>query len=210
MPTLVIATNNTGKRDDMRLLLAEVPELRDFELITMREAGYPDWDPEETGADFVENALIKAKSAAATSNFPALADDSGLCVDAMDGAPGLYSARWLGADAGVSDKNTAILERLDGLPDEKRGARFVCALAFATPDGRVDVREGVCSGRIAISATGKEGFGYDPIFIPDGGIQTLAQMSLVEKNAISHRRAAWRDLAPILQSYLHILSKNGS
>ncbi|BDI32661.1 non-canonical purine NTP pyrophosphatase [Capsulimonas corticalis] len=202
MPTLVIATNNGGKRDDMRLLLAEVPELRDFDLLTMREAGYSDWDPEETGTNFIENALIKARSAASVTGLPALADDSGLCVDALDGGPGLKSARWLGAGVSDADKNSAILERLAGLTRESRGAYFICALAFALPSGATEVREGFCHGHIASQPLGDNGFGYDPIFIPNGGGLTLAQMNLAKKNEISHRRAAWRDLAPIMLTHI--------
>jgi XTP/dITP diphosphohydrolase len=206
MPTLVIATNNAGKREDMRLLLGEVPELRGFELLTMREAGYPDWDPEETGADFAENAVIKARSASSVTGLSALADDSGLCIDALDGGPGLKSARWLGANASDTDKNAAILERMSGLESGERGAHFVCSLALATPDGLLEVREGFCHGRIVRTPAGSQGFGYDPIFMPDGFDLTLSQMSVVEKNMISHRRAAWRELAPIMLTHIHIIS----
>ncbi|MBS7262786.1 MAG: RdgB/HAM1 family non-canonical purine NTP pyrophosphatase [Eubacteriales bacterium] len=150
-------------------------------------------DPEETGTTFEENALIKARAVCAATGLPALADDSGLCVDALDGAPGVFSARYA-AMHHVDDANALLLEQMKAVPDGERSARFVASVALARPDGSVVIACGQCRGSIARAPKGDGGFGYDPIFaLPDG--RTIAELSDEEKNRVSHRGEALRALA---------------
>lgn len=162
-------------------------------------------EPDETGATFLENATIKAKAASAYTGLPALADDSGICVDALDGAPGIYSARWAGLGSTADDWIRKTLELLEGTPDAQRTCRYVCALSLTDASGNViAVSQGTMEGRIGYSPTGQGGFGYDPIFLvaPNYDI-TAAELSSEEKHAISHRGFALRNLSEkILQSRL--------
>ena len=198
MTTLLLATGNAGKVAEFRALL-QLPEI---ELKTPGEMGL-DWPPpDETGETFAENAVLKARSLAALSGLPALADDSGLCVDALGGAPGVHSARWAGPDATDAERMALLLERLADVPtDQQRTARFVCAVALALPGGSVSVAEGVCEGRICLSPQGTSGFGYDPVFFVPALGQTFAQMDIDAKNRISHRALALAQLRP--QIILH-------
>ncbi len=193
---LVIATTNPHKVEEFRGLLAGLP----FELISLSDVGIAA-DVEETGTTFAENAIIKAVAYAELAGMLALADDSGLEIDAMDGAPGVYSARWAGPEVTYAARNRMLVDRLAGLPDERRGARYRCAIAVAEPPprGLVGVVEGTLEGRIAEAPAGYGGFGYDPIFfVPEEG-RTVGQMSAEEKSRISHRARAALAARPLLE-----------
>lgn len=185
MKKLIFATGNANKMKEIRMILGDL----DYEILSMKEAGI-DVDIVEDGKTFEENAIIKATAISKVANCLVLADDSGLEVDYMDKMPGIYSARWMGEDTSYDIKNQAILDKLAGVPDEKRTARFVCAIAAAFPDGRVVTRRGTIEGIIGYAIQGENGFGYDPIFyLPEYG-KTTAQLSPEEKNKISHRGRA--------------------
>jgi XTP/dITP diphosphohydrolase len=186
---LIIASNNEGKIREYKALLSSVGY---DEVLSLRDAGI-ECDPEETGTTFEENAAIKARALFEKCDCAVLADDSGLIVDALGGEPGVYSARWLGLDNDDS-KNTEILRRLEGVRRSDRTARFVCAIHFIRDDGTEILAKGVCEGQIACQPQGDDGFGYDPIFLYAGKKQSFAQMSADEKNAVSHRGMALRDL----------------
>ena len=161
----------------------------DLEVVSMKEAGI-DIDIVEDGTTFEENAIIKAKAVAAYTDAIVLADDSGLEIEYLNNEPGIYSARYMGADTPYSVKNQNFIDRLKGVPDEKRTARFVCVIAAAMPDGEIFTTKGVIEGRIAEEEKGENGFGFDPIFyVPEYGC-TTAQLSEEQKNAISHRGKA--------------------
>jgi XTP/dITP diphosphohydrolase len=190
--TLVVATHNAGKlREFATLLSPYVPTI-----VSAGELGLP--EPEETGSTFHENALLKAKAAAARSGQVALADDSGLCVNALNGDPGLHSARWGGADKNFLRAMTRVHEMLGSNPD--RSAYFICVLALVWPDGRQECFEGRCNGVIAWPPQGDKGHGYDPVFQPDGEMRRFAEMTEDEKNIISHRGIAVRKLTGFLQA----------
>ncbi len=183
---LVIASHNPGKLAEFAELLAP------FEA-TVTDAGTLGLDPvAETGAGFAENAAIKARAAAAAAGLPALADDSGLVVPALGGAPGIRSARWAGPDRDFAAAMARIQRELGGRPD--RRAHFVCALALAWPDGHAEAVDGRVDGRLIWPPRGDRGFGYDPMFVPDGHDRTFGEMAATEKHAISHRADAWRKL----------------
>lgn len=185
MKKLIFATGNEGKMKEIRMILGDL----DYEILSMKEAGI-DVDIIEDGKTFEENAIIKATEISKLAGCVVLADDSGLEVDAMDKMPGIYSARYLGEDTPYSIKNQTIIDNLAGLPDEKRTARFVCAIAAAFPDGRVVTKRGTIEGIIGYEERGENGFGYDPIFfVPEYG-KTTAELSPEEKNKISHRGKA--------------------
>ncbi|HLU98708.1 MAG TPA: RdgB/HAM1 family non-canonical purine NTP pyrophosphatase [Thermobifida alba] len=195
--TLVLATRNAKKVPELRAILGEAGldiEVRGLD-------GYPD-APEvaETEPTFTGNALLKARAIAAHTGLPAVADDSGLRVDALNGMPGVLSARWSGRfGARSGDRDAAnlelVLDQLADTPPQRRGAEFVCAAALALPDGEEHVVEGVLRGSLTTEPRGANGFGYDPIFVPEGQDRTTAEMSPEEKNAISHRGVAFRALA---------------
>lgn len=183
--TIIFATGNEGKMREIRQIL----ERMDAEILSMKEAGI-ETDIVEDGKNFEENAVIKAKAVAARTDHIVLADDSGLEIDHLNKEPGIYSARYLGEDTSYDIKNANLLERMEGVPEEKRTARFVCAIAAAMPDGEVFTTRGVVEGRIGHEPKGENGFGYDPIFfLPEYGC-TSAELSEEEKNAISHRGRA--------------------
>lgn len=185
MDKLIFATGNEGKMKEIRMILGDL----DYEILSMKEAGI-DVDIVEDGKTFEENAAIKAKAICEIAGCIVLADDSGLEVDAMDKQPGIYSARWMGEDTSYKIKNQKIIDNLEGLPDEKRTARFVCAIAAAFPDGKVITERGTIEGIIGYEERGENGFGYDPIFfLPEYG-KTTAELSPEEKNKISHRGRA--------------------
>lgn len=199
MSTLVIATNNHGKLREFKELFAG----SGFDLTTPRHLGYS-FDVDETGATFAENAKLKAIAAAQLTGLPALADDSGLEVDALDGRPGVYSARYAGGSRtadGMDEREQCriILAELAGVPDERRAARFRCVIAVATPAGDVRYADGVFEGRIGYEPRGDNGFGYDPIFVVAGRDVTSAELPPDEKNAISHRGQAARKALEILK-----------
>ena len=191
MQEIIFATGNEGKMKEVRMLLEDL--VMDGERViirSMKEAGI-DIPILEDGKSFAENAAIKAKAVAAfAKGAVVMADDSGLEIDYLNKEPGIYSARYMGEDTSYDLKNANLLERLEGVPDEKRTARFVCAIAAAMPDGEVFTTVGVIEGRIGYKIEGENGFGYDPIFyLPEYGC-TSAQLSEDEKNAISHRGRA--------------------
>jgi XTP/dITP diphosphohydrolase len=182
---LLVATHNPGKVREYREILADLP----------LEVTYPDaegitLEVDETGATFAENAILKATTYARLTGLWTWADDSGLVVDALDGAPGVYSARYAGPGATDADRYRKLLDALTGVPWQRRTARFRCSVALATPDGEIRVTDGACEGVIAFGPAGENGFGYDPVFfMPEHGA-TMAQLPSETKNLISHRARA--------------------
>jgi XTP/dITP diphosphohydrolase len=196
---LLLATRNAGKLAELqRLLETAVPGV---EVVGLRDVPeYP--EAPETGATFEENALLKAREAVRHTGLPAVADDSGLAVDALNGMPGVLSARWSGSH-GDDDANTALLlGQVADVPDERRGAAFVCAAALVTPDGTERVLERQWRGRLVREKRGTNGFGYDPVFVPEGLDVTSAELSPAEKDARSHRGQAFAALVPVLAEVL--------
>lgn len=204
-PQLLIATHSAHKLAELRELL----RLERGELVSLDDLGIAD-DPDETGRTFATNARIKARFGARRTGLPTLADDSGLEVDALHGGPGVRTRRYAGPDATDQDNNTKLLTALDGLPPERRGARYVCVLALALPRPGADARaavpmrivRGTTRGRIATAPKGSGGFGYDPNFEPAGeppGGRTFGEWTAAEKHAVSHRGRAARRMAPILR-----------
>ncbi len=182
---IIFATGNEGKMREIRDILKDL----DAEILSMKEAGI-ETDIMEDGATFEENALIKARAVAAQTDAVVLADDSGLEIDFLNKEPGIYSARYLGEDTPYSVKNKNLIDRLEGVQDNKRTARFVCAIAAVLPGGETVTARGVIEGRIGYEEKGSNGFGYDPIFyVPELGC-TTAQLGTDEKNRISHRARA--------------------
>ena len=194
MKRLVFATGNKDKMKEIREILGSLP----VEILSMKEAGIQA-EIEEDGKSFEENALIKARAVCRLAGEMVLADDSGLEIDYLNGEPGIYSARYMGEDTSYRIKNQNLMDRLSGVPDEKRTARFVCAIAAAFPDGREYVVRGTIEGRIGYEERGENGFGYDPIFyLPDRDVST-AQLSREEKNSISHRGNALKKMKELLE-----------
>ena len=201
MTRVVLATGNPGKVEELRRILAPYG----LELVGL--ADVPPYEPgPETGATFAENALAKAREAVAATGLPAVADDSGLAVDALNGMPGVLSARWSGSGGPRPERDRTNLELLlaqtADVPDERRGAAFVCAAAWALPDGSEGVVEGRLRGRLLRAPRGTGGFGYDPLLLPEGSERSTAELSPEEKDAISHRGQAFRALAPVLADVL--------
>jgi XTP/dITP diphosphohydrolase len=188
--SIVLASHNPGKLEELRRLLPE-----GLQVILARDLGIE--LPLETGSTFAENAIVKAESAAAHARLPAIGDDSGLEVDALGGAPGIHSARFAGESRSDAANMTKLLSQLEGISAEKRTARFRCVVAFAMPDGTLRTATGAVEGRIGFEPRGNAGFGYDPLFeLSDG--RTFAEIPAEEKDAISHRGRALRQLAPII------------
>lgn len=183
---LLIASNNKGKIKEYK----EILEPLGFELMSLDEAGIIS-DPDEVGIDFADNCYIKAKAAQRLSGLSVLADDSGLCVDALGGEPGVFSARYGGLKT-AEERSQLVLDKLGDLPKEQRTARFVCSIGILFNDGRWLEAEGSCSGTIGFGFVGQNGFGYDPIFMY--GDRSFAEISAEEKNAVSHRANALKDL----------------
>lgn len=192
---VVLASSNAGKLREMRAILAGHP----VEIVSQSDLGIP--PAEEDGETFVANALIKARHAARLTGLPAIADDSGLEVDALSGRPGVHSARYAGADAGDAANNALLLRELDGVTDAGRSARYRCVLVFVrdAADTTPIVREASWEGRIATVSGGRGGFGYDPLFIPAGDTRTVAQLGDDAKNRMSHRGRALRALAAAMR-----------
>ena len=194
---LLLATNNPGKAAEYRALLQGCG----WELATPRDLGLH-LEVEEAGGDYAENARIKAEAFAKASGLLALADDSGIEVDALGGAPGPLSARFGGDDISDAQRVALLLERLKGVPPERRSARFRCLIAVAWPEGKVSFFEGQCEGRIAEEPRGEGGFGYDPVFLlPERGL-TIAELPPEEKNAVSHRGRAARQARALLEGLI--------
>ncbi len=184
---MIFATGNAGKMKEIRMIMADTG----MEVLSMKEAGI-EIDIEENGSTYEENALIKARAVAALADTLVLADDSGLEVDWLDREPGVLSARYMGEDTPYSVKNANIIGRLEGVPDEKRTARFVCAIAAVFPDGRELTVRAAIEGRIGYEEKGSNGFGYDPIFYVPELRKTTAELTEEEKNQVSHRGKALR------------------
>ena len=199
---LVLATRNQGKIVEFRRILdALAPGA--IELIGVDQ--FPDLvDVEETGSTFEENSLLKARYTCQATGLPAIADDSGLCVDALNGDPGIFSARWAGSHGNDQANLEKVLAQLKDVPDEKRTARFMCVASLVMPDGREHVAEGRFEGHILHAPVGENGFGYDPIFQPVGLSISSAQMSAEEKDLVSHRGKSLRAIAP------HVIQLLGS
>lgn len=202
MSTLVLATRNPHKVAELRRILAETGlaavEIRGLDAFP----GVP--EVPETGVTFAENAALKAAAVAAATGLPAVADDSGLCVDVLGGAPGVFSARWSGAHGDDRANLELLLAQLHDVPDAHRGAHFGCAAVAALPAGRQLVAEGRLVGTLIHHPRGSNGFGYDPVFVPEGETRTTAEMSPAEKDAISHRGRAFRALAELLMPVLAV------
>lgn len=192
MKKIIFATKNKDKMAEIR------EKLSDYNVISMEEAGI-DIDVEENGSTFEENAVIKAEAIMKICGEIVVADDSGLEIDYLDKKPGIYSARFLGHDTSYDYKNKKILEMLDGVPNEKRTARFVCAMAVAFPSGTTKTVIGTIEGIIGNKISGREGFGYDPIFFVPELNKTTAEITMEEKNKISHRGKALDGVRKILE-----------
>lgn len=189
---IVVATGNAHKLSEVRAILSPVPD----SIVPLSDFDAP--EPVEDGITFAENALIKARSACTITGLAALADDSGITVDVLGGAPGVFSARWSGHHGDDAANRDLLLAQLSDVPDQHRQAAFVSAIALVLPDGSETVVEGRVEGTLTREARGSGGFGYDPIFIPTGHEQTTAEMTSEEKNALSHRGIALRKLLPIV------------
>ncbi len=202
---VVLATRNRHKLDELRAILLATGVVSDVSgLVAVADLGGA-MDPGEvveSGVTFHQNALLKAHAVAAASGLPALADDSGICVPVMGGAPGIFSARWAGHGRGDEANVDLLLDQLQDVPDEHRGAWFTCVAVLAWPDGREHTAEGRMTGRLIREPRGGGGFGYDPIFVPDGQTRTCAELDPSEKNAISHRTRALVALAPAIADVL--------
>ncbi len=191
----VLATHNPGKLKEMSAILKNLG----VEAVSPADVGI-DLEVEETGATFAENALLKAKAVCAAAGLPAIADDSGLCVDALNGGPGVYSARYGGEELDDRGRYLLLLQNLRGQPT--RAAHFSCAIACAFPGGHTITAEGTCNGAIAYAPMGDGGFGYDPVFLVPEKRKTFAQLTPEEKSEISHRGKALREFAGKLETYL--------
>ncbi|HEX3258326.1 MAG TPA: RdgB/HAM1 family non-canonical purine NTP pyrophosphatase [Pseudonocardia sp.] len=190
---LLLATRNPGKLVELRRMLT------DFDVVGL--ADVPEFpEAPETGATFAENALAKARDAAAATGLPSVADDSGLAVDALNGMPGVLSARWSGRHGDDRANLELLLAQVVDVPDERRGAAFVCAAALVVPGGPETVVHGAWTGRLTRAPRGTNGFGYDPIFVPEGETRTSAELSAAEKDAASHRARALQALLPHLRA----------
>jgi XTP/dITP diphosphohydrolase len=195
MSRLLLASRNPKKLEELRRIIgAAIPGL---EVVGLDDVAAYD-EPAETEPTFEGNALIKARAGLKATGLPSLADDSGLCVDALNGMPGVLSARWAGRVKDDDANNALLLAQLADVPDARRGARFVCAVAFAMPGGAESVVFGEMPGRIIRETRGSNGFGYDVVFVPDGESRTSAEMDDDAKDAISHRGRSLRRLAPIV------------
>jgi XTP/dITP diphosphohydrolase len=196
---LILATRNAGKLAELRRILAA----SGVDVNVTDLSAHPDM-PEvaETGATFAENALLKARAVVAHTGLPAVAEDSGLCIDALNGMPGVLSARWAGRHGDDEANLRLVLAQLSDVPSDRRAAHFACVAALVLPSGREHVSEGTVSGSITDAPRGTNGFGYDPICVPASGELTTAEMSPEAKDAISHRGRALRAMAPVIAALL--------
>ena len=198
VPRVLIATTNAHKIEELGALLMQVG----CEFVVPRDLGLDDFDVDETGSTLLENAILKAVSFARKAGLPALADDSGLEVDALGGEPGVRSKRYAGPDATDADRVSLIVSKLAGVAERARTARFRTVLAFATPDAVIGTGSGSVEGRIGLEPFGAHGFGYDPIFLVGGHRPTMAELTPAEKNAISHRSRAVQAIRPVLDTWV--------
>jgi XTP/dITP diphosphohydrolase len=198
MTRVFLASRNPKKLAELRrILTASVPGI---DVVGLDDVAAYD-EPRETEPTFAGNALLKARAGVAATGLVCLADDSGLCVDALAGMPGVLSARWAGVVKDDAANNALVLAQLQDVPAERRGAEFRCAVAVCVPSGKEHVETGVMRGRITRTARGVNGFGYDVIFVPDGERRTSAELSDLEKDAISHRAKALRAIAPVVGAW---------
>ncbi len=217
MSRLVLATHNAEKLVELRRIVT--PLTSGVDVVGLGDGGPGDVNqggggggdardggryaaPPETEASFAANALLKARAALAATGLPCLADDSGLCVDALNGMPGVLSARWSGRAGDDAANNALLLGQLGDVPADRRDAHFVCVVALVLPDGREFVEEGVVHGRLLTAPRGSGGFGYDPLFVPEGGAATTAELAVADKDALSHRGRALRAIAPLVARVL--------
>lgn len=198
MGRVLVASRNAKKLNELRRILDEAG-VAGLEIVGLDDVPAYDEAP-ETGATFEENALAKARDGAAATGLPCVADDSGLEVDALNGMPGVLSARWSGRHGDDTANNALLLAQLGDVPDERRGARFVSTCALVVPGGEEIVVRGEWPGSIGREPVGDGGFGYDPLFIPEGGTTTAAQLTPAEKDAVSHRGRALKQLLPALKA----------
>jgi XTP/dITP diphosphohydrolase len=196
---VVLASRNAKKLAELQRILE--PLVPGVEVLGLQDVPAYD-EPAETEPTFEGNALIKARAAVAATGLPALADDSGLCVDALNGMPGVLSARWSGPPKDDDRNNRLLLAQLEDVPDERRGAHFACAVAFCRPDGAEDVVTGRMDGRVIRATRGSGGFGYDVLFVPDGYDLTTAEIDADLKDELSHRGKALRAIAPVVAKAL--------
>lgn len=202
---ILLATQNLGKVKELQELL----QGEDIKVISLCDL--ENWEEvEETGATFAENAALKARVAAERTGLVTLADDSGLEVDALMGAPGVYSARYAGEPKDDERNNEKLLKELEGVPEEERAARFRCALVIVTPKGEEFLTEGAVEGRILRERRGKEGFGYDPLFYLPDFSRTMAELNVCQKNKLSHRAQAFQKALPILRELLQDNKRSNS
>lgn len=198
MIDIVIATRNKNKIKEIMALLEGMP----INIFSLDDGNWQIPEIQEDGKTFKENAIKKAKTIARLTSKLTLADDSGLMVDALGGQPGVYSARFAGGDATDRENNLKLLQLMKNIPPDRRGAQFVCVIAVASPEGKVDAVEGICRGDIGYLEEGGGGFGYDPIFIPTGYNKTFAELSMSVKNKISHRGRALEKAKLVLERIL--------
>lgn len=191
---VILASRNEGKLREMRIILSKYG----MDVVSRDDAGIPAFEIEETGTTFEENSYLKAKAIMEASGCPTIADDSGLVVDALGGEPGVYSARYAGEGCTDDDNNELLLRRMESVPDGERSARFVSVITMLFPDGRKLVAKGTVEGRIDRCLDGEGGFGYDPLFIPDGYDRSFGVLSSEIKNSISHRAKALSELEMLL------------
>jgi XTP/dITP diphosphohydrolase len=201
---LLLATRNANKLEELRRILA--PLLPGVVVLGLDDVPAYD-EPAESEPTFEGNAVLKARAAVNATGLPALGDDSGLCVDALNGMPGVLSARWSGSEKDDADNNTLLLDQLRDVPVPRRGAHFTCAVAFCLPDGKEHVMSAEMAGAVIPDQRGSGGFGYDVVFVPHGETRTAAQLSVPEKDAISHRGKALRAIAPLV---VDALGRGGS
>ena len=192
---MIAATQNKGKLKELRLIAEKYGQT----LLSMADAGLGDLEVEENGETFAENSFIKAHTVAVLTGRPCIADDSGLCVDILNGAPGIHSARYSGVHGDDQANRKKLLEDLKDVPQEQRTAHFTCCITRCWPDGKTLVAEGVCPGRIAFEERGEGGFGYDKIFMPEGLDQSFAELGVDVKNKIGHRARALARLEELLE-----------
>ncbi|TXS29881.1 RdgB/HAM1 family non-canonical purine NTP pyrophosphatase [Streptomyces sp. ms191] len=199
MTRLILATRNAGKITELHAILADAGLTHEL----VGADAYPEIpDTKETGVTFAENALLKAHALARATGLPAVADDSGLCVDVLNGAPGIFSARWAGTHGDDRANLDLLLAQIADIDTPHRGAHFACAAALALPDGTERVVEGTMPGTLRFAPVGTNGFGYDPILQPEGHEVTCAELTPAEKNEISHRGKAFRALVPVVRELL--------
>ncbi|KKE80500.1 XTP/dITP diphosphatase [Oceanobacillus caeni] len=194
MKQIIIATKNRGKAKEFKEFFSQ----KNIEALSLLDIEKQLPDVDETGDTFEENASLKAEEISHILNKAVLSDDSGLVIDALDGRPGVYSARYAGEDKDDEENVKKVLKELENIPEHDRNARFVCVLAIARPEGQTKLVRGECEGKIALFPSGDNGFGYDPIFIPDGYQQTMAELEPEEKNQISHRKLAMDKLDDLI------------